>query len=179
MRLSKLVLCLSSSILLSSISSYSHAAENADNEVEETVVIGTRQAYQGNFTALETPQAELSIDAEILDAAGALDLNQALDLSGSVARQNNFGGLWNSFAIRGFVGDENLPSNYLVNGFNAGRGFGGPRDLSGIESVEVLKGPRAALFGLTKMLKVFAILSKPKNLGLAHHLLLESAIAAI
>jgi iron complex outermembrane receptor protein len=34
-----------------------------------------------------------------------------------------------------------------VNGFNAGRGFGGPRDLSGIESVEVLKGPRAALFG--------------------------------
>ena len=68
-------------------------------------------------------------------------------MSASVARQNNFGGLWNSFAIRGFVGDENLPSNYLVNGFNAGRGFGGSRDLSGIESVEVLKGPRAALFG--------------------------------
>jgi iron complex outermembrane receptor protein len=45
------------------------------------------------------------------------------------------------------VGDENLPSNYLVNGFNAGRGFGGPRDLSGIESIDVLKGPRAALFG--------------------------------
>ena len=64
-----------------------------------------------------------------------------------MARQNNFGGLWNAFAVRGFVGDENLPSNYLVNGFNAGRGFGGPRDLSGIESVEVLKGPRAALFG--------------------------------
>ena len=34
-----------------------------------------------------------------------------------------------------------------MNGFNAGRGFGGSRDLSGIESVEVLKGPRAALFG--------------------------------
>ncbi|MEM9263125.1 MAG: TonB-dependent siderophore receptor, partial [Pseudomonadota bacterium] len=67
--------------------------------------------------------------------------------SASVARQNNFGGLWNSFAIRGFVGDENLPSNFLVNGFNAGRGFGGARDLAGVESVEVLKGPRAALFG--------------------------------
>ncbi|MFT6389670.1 MAG: iron complex outermembrane receptor protein [Cellvibrionaceae bacterium] len=69
------------------------------------------------------------------------------DLSASVARQNNFCGLWNSFALRGFVGDENLPSNFLVNGFNAGRGFGGPRDLSGIESVEVLKGPRSALYG--------------------------------
>jgi iron complex outermembrane receptor protein len=96
---------------------------------------------------METPAADLIIDARTLKDAGALDLNQALDLSSSVARQNNFGGLWNSFAIRGFVGDENLPSNYLVNGFNAGRGFAGPRDMSGIESVEVLKGPRAALFG--------------------------------
>lgn len=116
-------------------------------QIESVIVTGTRQAYRGNFSELETPQAELKIDSEILRNVGAIDLNQALDLSASVARQNNFGGLWNSFALRGFVGDENLPSNYLVNGFNAGRGFGGPRDLSGIESVEVLKGPRAALFG--------------------------------
>ncbi|TQV75056.1 TonB-dependent siderophore receptor [Aliikangiella marina] len=119
----------------------------ADEEDERVVVIGSRQAYQGNFEPLETPQSELEISSEILKNAGALDLSEALDLSSSVARQNNFGGLWNSFAVRGFVGDENLPSNYLVNGFNAGRGFGGSRDLSGIESIEVLKGPRAALFG--------------------------------
>lgn len=110
-------------------------------------ITGTRQAYRGEFKRLETPQADQSIDAETLRASGAVDLSKALDLSASVARQNNFGGLWNAFALRGFVGDENLPSNFLVNGFNAGRGFGGPRDLSGIESVEVLKGPRAALFG--------------------------------
>ncbi|MCA3028282.1 MAG: TonB-dependent siderophore receptor [Rhodocyclaceae bacterium] len=114
---------------------------------ETLTITATRQAYQGDFKRLETPQAEQTIDAETLRASGAVDLNQALALSATVARQNNFGGLWNAFAIRGFVGDENLPSNYLVNGFNAGRGFGGPRDLSGIESVEVLKGPRAALFG--------------------------------
>ena len=117
------------------------------SELENIIVTGTRQAYRGGFTPLETPQSELVIDSVTLRQSGAIDLNQALDLSASVARQNNFGGLWNSFAIRGFVGDENLPSNYLVNGFNAGRGFGGARDLSGIESVEVLKGPRAALFG--------------------------------
>ncbi len=117
------------------------------NNIETVTVIGTRQAYKGDFASLETPQAEFTLSAEILRDAGALDLVQALDLSASVARQNNFGGLWNSFAVRGFVGDGNLPSNYLVNGFNAGRGFAGPRDLSGIESVEVLKGPRAALFG--------------------------------
>ena len=143
-----------STCLVSLFSSQGMAADKSEqidsanaSVIERLAVTGTRQAYQGNFSPLETPQSELKIDLETLEDAGALNLNQALDLSASVARQNNFGGLWNSFALRGFVGDENLPSNYLVNGFNAGRGFGGSRDLSGIESVEVLKGPRAALFG--------------------------------
>jgi iron complex outermembrane receptor protein len=121
-------------------------AQGAD-ALETVVVTGTRQAYRGVFERLEQPVADLVIDAKVLEAAGATDLDQALDLSASVARQNNFGGLWNSFAVRGFAGDENLPSGYLVNGFNAGRGFGGPRNLAGVETVEVLKGPRAALFG--------------------------------
>jgi iron complex outermembrane recepter protein len=115
--------------------------------VEEVLVTGLRPAYQGDVPFMRTPRVDQRIDQQVLQNAGATDLSQALDLSASVARQNNFGGLWNSFAVRGFAGDENLPSNYLVNGFNAGRGFGGPRDLSGIEAVEVLKGPRAALFG--------------------------------
>ncbi|MEL6752587.1 MAG: TonB-dependent siderophore receptor [Pseudomonadota bacterium] len=124
-------------------------AQTADaDRVEETIfVVGDRRAYQGNFDALETPAADQTIDIELLTDTGALSLNDALDLSASVARQNNFGGLWNAFSIRGFSGDINLPSGFLVNGFNAGRGFGGPRDLVGIESVEVLKGPRSALFG--------------------------------
>ena len=123
------------------------AQSGASDEIESIFVLGQRRAYQGNFDDLETPQAQLTIDEETLRNAGVVDLVQALDLSASASRQNNFGGLWNSFAIRGFVGDENLPSNFLVNGFNAGRGFGGARDLAGIESVEVLKGPRAALYG--------------------------------
>lgn len=115
--------------------------------IEIVSVLGSRKVVQGNYTPLETPQSELTIDADTLNNAGAWDLNQALDLSASVARQNNFGGLLNSFALRGFVGDENLSSNYLVNGFNVGWGLGGTRDLASIASVEVLKGPRAALFG--------------------------------
>ncbi len=115
--------------------------------IEEIFVTGDRRAYQGNFDFLEDPASNQKLDFEFLREVGALNLNDALDLSASVARQNNFGGLWNSFSIRGFSGDINLPSGFLVNGFNAGRGFGGPRDLVGIESVEVLKGPRSALFG--------------------------------
>ena len=115
--------------------------------IEEVFVIGKRRAYQGNFDDLEVPAANQIIDGALLDTVGAISLDDALDLSGSVARQNNFGGLWNSFSVRGFAGDINLPSGFLVNGFNAGRGFAGPRDIAGIETVEVLKGPRSALYG--------------------------------
>ncbi|MEM6409988.1 MAG: Plug domain-containing protein, partial [Pseudomonadota bacterium] len=133
--------------LLSSPNAVAQADEVDTLRQEAVVVTGVRQAYRGNFDPLEIPQSDQTIDAQLLLDVGALDLNVALDLSASVARQNNFGGLWNSFSIRGFAGDINLPSGFLVNGFNAGRGFGGPRDIAGIESVEVLKGPRSALFG--------------------------------
>ena len=123
------------------------AAQDFGEDLETIFVQGQRRAYQGLFDQKEVPAAIQQVDSELLREVGALNLNDALDLSASVARQNNFGGLWNSFAIRGFAGDENLPSGFLVNGFNAGRGFGGPRDLVGIERVEILKGPKAALFG--------------------------------
>ena len=119
-------------------------AQDVDDEI---IATGLRQAYQGDFTELETPQVNQDISSVILAIAGSETLDEALDLSASISRQNNFGGLWNSFSVRGFSGDINLPSGFLVNGFNAGRGFGGPRDLAGIESVDILKGPRSALFG--------------------------------
>lgn len=122
-------------------------AQPIDDGEDVIFVEGQRRAYQGNFDPLENPASNQTISQEFLRDVGALNLNEALDLSASVARQNNFGGLWNSFSVRGFSGDINLPSGFLVNGFNAGRGFAGPRDIVGIEAVEVLKGPRSALFG--------------------------------
>jgi iron complex outermembrane recepter protein len=114
---------------------------------EDIVVEGLRQAYQGEFDTKEVPQAISVINAETLEENNIFRLTDALDLNASVTRQNNFGGLWDSYAVRGFAGDENLPSGYLVNGFNGGRGFGGTRDVAGVERIEVLKGPSAALFG--------------------------------
>lgn len=115
--------------------------------IEETVVLGRRQPYRGNVDIDDLPQATSRISAERLNALGITDLQRAMDLVSGVARQNGFGGLWDSFAIRGFAGDENLPSSYLVNGFNAGRGFSGKRDLSNVERLEVIKGPGSALYG--------------------------------
>lgn len=120
---------------------------HAQTDGQEIIVTGQRQAYRGDFMLRETPQAITVLNSEVLENAGVNRLSEALDLSASMARQNNFGGLWDNYAVRGFAGDENLPSGYLVNGFNAGRGFGGPRDVSGIEWIEILKGPNAALLG--------------------------------
>ncbi|MCL6250579.1 TonB-dependent siderophore receptor [Altererythrobacter sp. KTW20L] len=115
---------------------------------EDTILVTTiRQAYSGDFAEREVPRSIAVIEAATLQDNNITRLTDALDLTASVSRQNNFGGLWDAFAVRGFSGDENLPSGYLVNGFNGGRGFGGPRDVSGIERIEVLKGPNAALFG--------------------------------
>ena len=121
-------------------------AESASS-VSEVVITGQRQAYRGQFTPEETPQSLAVISQRILQDNNITGLTEALDLNAGVARQNNFGGLWDAYAVRGFAGDENLPSGYLVNGFNGGRGFGGPRDVAGVERIEILKGPNAALFG--------------------------------
>lgn len=119
-------------------------AADADSAVE---VISKRVPYRGDTPLQQQPLAAALIGEEIISALGATKLDNLLDLASGVARQNTFGGLWDSFAIRGFAGDENTPSGYLVNGFNGGRGFSGRRDASNIETVEVLKGPGSALFG--------------------------------
>lgn len=122
-------------------------AAPAEAEAEGITVSGVRQPYRGDFTLREIPQAIATIDEAVIAENAILRLTDALDLNASVVRQNSLGGLWDSFAVRGFAGDENLPSGYLVNGFNAGRGFSGQRDVAGIERVEVLKGPAAAVLG--------------------------------
>ncbi|SEJ02430.1 iron complex outermembrane recepter protein [Sphingobium sp. AP50] len=128
-------------------------------------VTGARQAYRGDFAMKEIPQAITDISAETLQQNAILRLTDALDMNASVARQNTLGGLWDSFAIRGFAGDENLPSGYLVNGFNAGRGFGGQRDVAGIERVEVLKGPAAALIGRGEPGGTINLVTKQAKIG--------------
>ena len=129
------------------------------------IVTGVQQSYRGDFANREIPQAIATIDGEALAQNNVLRLTDALDLNASVHRQNTLGGLWDSFAVRGFVGDENLPSGYLVNGFNAGRGFGGQRDVAGIERIDVLKGPSAAVLGRGEPGGTINLVTKQAKLG--------------
>ncbi|MEA1671984.1 TonB-dependent siderophore receptor [Nitrospirillum sp. BR 11163] len=117
------------------------------DSLEEITVTAQKQQYRGDVPAQAMPQSLQVISSELLSDIGATRLDTALDMAAGMARQNNFGGMWDSYAVRGFSGDENFPSGYLVNGFNASRGFGGPRDASNIDHIEILKGPNSALFG--------------------------------
>jgi iron complex outermembrane recepter protein len=126
---------------------YAQAADDAADTGNNIVVTGQRQQYHGDVPLQDMPQAIQVIDNEILTRLNVVTLDSALELASGVSRQNNFGGLWDAYAVRGFAGDENFPSGFLVNGFNGGRGYGGPRDASNIDHIEVLKGPTAALFG--------------------------------
>lgn len=123
----------------------------------ETVrVRSTRQPYRA-LTATgatktatpikDLPQSVKVITADVLQDAGVTNLAGALDLSSGISRQSNLGGLWDSYAMRGFTGDPNFGSDYMVNGFNSSRGYNGMRDGANTASVEVLKGPSSALYG--------------------------------
>ena len=117
------------------------------SSLEEVQVVAQRQPFRGDTPLQELPQSVTVLSGELLKDIGVTKLDDALDLASGVARQNTFGGLWDAFAIRGFAGDENVPTGYLVNGFNNGRGFSGRRDASNIDRIEVLKGPGSALYG--------------------------------
>lgn len=95
----------------------------------------------------DLPQNIQILGADLLRDAGVTSLAGALDLSGSVSRQSNLGGMWDSYSMRGFTGDPNFGSDYMVNGFNASRGYSGVRDSADVQSIELLKGPSSALYG--------------------------------
>lgn len=128
----------------------------ADATLESVAVHGARQPYRSlvvtGATKTDTPVRDLAQSVRVLSEAvladaGVTRLDQALDLASGLSRQSNLGGLWDSYAIRGFTGDPSFGSDYLVNGFSSSRGYNGLRDTANTASVEVLKGPAAALYG--------------------------------
>lgn len=108
----------------------------------------------------ELPQAVKVLNRQAIDDLGATRLNDVLDYASGVSRQNTVGGLTDAIAIRGLPGNEDTGMNMLLNGFSAARGYNAPRDLAGVERVEFLKGPAAALYGSSEAGGTLNIVSK-------------------
>jgi len=96
---------------------------------------------------MDLPQSVRVLTGDLLRDAGVTTLAGALDLASGISKQSPLGGLWDSYAMRGFTGDPNFGSDYMVNGFSSSRGYNGMRDGGNTQAVEVLKGPASALYG--------------------------------
>ena len=116
----------------------------------------------------ELPQSVRVITRQAIDDLGATKLDDVLDHVGGVSRQNNFGGLWDNVAIRGLPGNDSTGMATLFNGFSSNRGFNAPRDLAGVERIEFLKGPAAALYGSSEPGGTLNIVSKRPQWTPAH-----------
>ena len=148
----------------------SPAVAFAANELSTVEVVGRTEsgAYHadeasGAKTDLplrELPQSVRIVTRQAIDDLGATKLDDVLDYVGGVSRQNNFGGLWDNISIRGLPGNENTGMATLFNGFSSNRGFNAPRDLAGVERIEFLKGPAAALYGSSEPGGTLNIVSK-------------------
>ena len=155
-----LALFLAATYPLAAMAAEPDTAAAADPQATEKKDVVEIKAQRQNYRALsatgatktdtllkDLPQSVRVITADLLKDVGVTDLAGALDLSSGISRASNFGGLWDSYAMRGFTGDPNFGSDYMVNGFNSSRGYNGLRDGVSTQSVEVLKGPASALYG--------------------------------
>lgn len=134
-------------LALTSVTAMADYTPPANSDIEHIAVSTHRMPFRGDAPLNALPQAVNVLDSHQLDEQGISNFQDSIDLSSGISRQNSLGGMWDSFAIRGFAGDENLPGGYLINGYSAGRGYSGRRDTVNIQSIEVLKGPGSALYG--------------------------------
>ncbi|MFX4236720.1 TonB-dependent siderophore receptor [Aliarcobacter butzleri] len=95
----------------------------------------------------ETPQSVQVVSKETLNTLNVVRVTDAIDYTSGISKQDNFGGIWDNFAIRGFAGHEDTGMSLLKNGFADNRGFNAPRDTANIESIEFLKGLSGSLYG--------------------------------
>lgn len=137
------------------------------------------QASSFSGTKMDTPIKETAqsiqiITKDTLEDIGAVKMDNVLDYVSGVDRQNNFGGTWDNFSIRGFFGNDNNGMSMLKNGFADNRGYNAPRDSAIIENIEFLKGPSGSLYGNSEPGGTINIVTKQPKFKPQHSVKLTS-----
>lgn len=101
---------------------------------------------KSDLSLLETPQSVTVLTRDLLDARGVTTLNEALQTTAGVASGSWGRRGWDDFIIRGQRASESLYIDGLKRGQNQYVG----QDVSGVERIEILKGPASINFGMVQ-----------------------------
>ncbi|UCV16751.1 TonB-dependent siderophore receptor [Quatrionicoccus australiensis] len=163
---------------LALVAAFALPAQAQETQLGEVQVVGRSegQSYYSDEAGVaraetplrEVPQAVRVVPRQAIDDIGAVRLEEAYDYVSGVNRQNNFGGLWDNFSIRGFAGNPDTGANFLRNGFAGNRGYNAPRDMANVERLEVIKGPASALYGGSEPGGILNIVTKKPQFKTGH-----------
>lgn len=101
---------------------------------------------KSGLSLLETPQSVTVLTRELLDARAVTNLNEALQTTAGVASGSWGRRGWDDFIIRGQRASESL----YIDGLKRGQNLYVGQDVSGVERIEVLKGPASINFGMVQ-----------------------------
>ncbi len=151
---------LSASCLGLSAGARAQPAPDADSKRDEIIVTGARNpdvamASKADIPLLENSQAISIVSQQTLIDRGALRLGDALAGVAGVSRNNTYG-FFDGFNIRGF--NASSGATYL-DGLLDDTGYG-TSEMSGLERVEVVKGPASGLFGQGPLSGIVNLVSK-------------------
>ncbi|MGV3481558.1 MAG: TonB-dependent siderophore receptor [Sphingobium sp.] len=141
------------------------AAEDDKDRVDDPIIVTgvaireTPMAAKADIPPLENSQAISVISQQTLADQGVLRLGDALYNVAGVSRNNTYG-FFDGFNIRGF--NASSGATYL-DGLLDDTGYG-TSELTGLERVEVVKGPASGLFGQGPLSGIVNLVSKrPQN----------------
>lgn len=132
-------------------------AEEKQNDIIVTAhqVGGALIASKAEIPPLETAQAISSVSQQTLRDRGVLRLGDALAGVAGVSRNNTYG-FFDGFNIRGF--NASSGATYL-DGLLDDTGMG-TSEMTGLERIEVVKGPASGLFGQGPLSGIVNLVSK-------------------
>jgi iron complex outermembrane receptor protein len=145
----------------SDTSGAAEAEQAADKSASPAIVVTGQPFVEGEISKsdvplLETPQAISVVSGDLIRERGIVDLNDALRGVAGVSHSSTYG-YYDAYTIRGY--DTAYDSLYL-DGLITHSAAGTNYELSGLERVEVLKGPASSLYGAAPIGGVVNLVSK-------------------
>jgi len=155
--------------LIASVQALADEPAWSDKSLSEVIVVGSYiapNASLGTMTdtpVMDTPLNIQTVTQEVLKDQQVIRIDQALRNVSGVAFTNggdtSFGDSFDSVVLRGFATDSHLRNGIRIDSFGSDTEFF-TQQLANVESIEILKGPAAILYGAVEPGGVVNIVTK-------------------